>query len=235
MTIARDIAQGEYYHVFNRGANKNNLFREDKDWVRFLFLLLYCQSPVVVANTPRFIRMKALEDGFSVPEKNMGEILKTRFVELISFCVMPNHFHLLVREKEEGGIARYLQRVSTGYTMYFNTKYGTSGHLFQGRYKDVHVKDNDQLLYLSAYIHRNPRELSKWKGKEESYPYSSFQDLALKNRWGDLLSEDIITGQFDGTKQSNYLDFVNMSTAKLFEAEVPKGSLKMLEARASNI
>ncbi len=145
------------------------------------------------------------------------KILSERFVELTAFCLMPNHFHLLLHERQEGGISRYMQRVLVAYTKYFNTKYAASGHVFQGRYKTVHVEDNEQLLYLSAYIHRNPRELKAWKGKEEHYPYSSLQDYIDKNRWGGLLATDIITEQFETGPNSNYRDFVRTSTAKDFK------------------
>jgi putative transposase len=227
MTVARGISLGEHYHVFNRGAHKANLFRDEQDWLRFLFLLLHCQSSLSVLNVKRYLSTKALEEGFKVPQKQLEAIEKEKIVELVSFCVMPNHFHLLVKETAEGGIAAYMQRLATGYATYFNAKYKASGHLFEGRYKSVHVKDNDQLLYLSAYIHRNPRELAKWKGYELAYPYSSFQDLVEENRWGSLLVGDILTGQFDGTKQSNYLDFVNSSTAKALEEHIPSASLEI--------
>ena len=227
MTVARRIAEGEYYHVFNRGAHKTNLFKDERDWLRFLFLVLYCQAPVTIPNTRRFMVPTAAASGFRVPLHFETEIEQKRLVELVSFCIMPNHFHLIVKELSEGGISSYMQRVATGYTMYYNTKYDASGHLFQGRYKTVHIKDNDQLLYLSSYIHRNPRELAKWKGLEQAYPYSSLQDLAGINRWGSLLVGDIITSQFDGTKQSNYRDFVNLSSAKLFEDKVPHKSLEL--------
>jgi putative transposase len=227
MTLARENAPGEYYHIFNRGAHKTNLFKDEKDWLRFLFLILHSQSPISVVNISRFVIPSALVGGFKVPDHYVADIVEKRFVEIVSFCLMPNHFHLILKESIEGGISEYMQRIAVGYTMYFNTKYKATGHVFQGRYKSVHIKDNNQLTYLSAYIHRNPRELSKWKGREESYPYSSFQDLALKNRWGDLLAEDIITSQFDGTKQSNYLDFVNMSTAKLLNEQLPDSSLSL--------
>lgn len=227
MTLARAMAPGEYYHVFNRGARRHDLFKEERDWLRFLFLVLYCQAPARIANTSRFIQTRALEDGFNVPAAHTQKIEAARLVELVSFCIMPNHFHLLLCEKEEGGIAQYMQRVTLGYTKYFNEKYGVSGHIFQGRYKSVHVSDNDQLLYLSAYIHRNPRELAKWKDYELAYPYSSFQDLVEQNRWGKLLAPEIVLGQFDDTRRSNYLDFVNTSTAKLLEEKVPARSLTL--------
>jgi len=224
MTKIRDIAPGEYYHVFNRGAHKTNLFRDEKDWLRFLFLALYCQSSVPIQNIARYISPDALTAGFAIPKALQDEILRNRTVELVSFCIMPNHFHLLVRELEEGGIAQYLQRIAAGYTLYFNQKYKMSGHVFQGRYKSVHVRDNEQLLYLSAYIHRNPHEIVKWKYSEHKYPYSSFQDLIGKNRWGLFVKGEEITEQFIGTKTSNYEDFVNTSTAKMFEEELQAAS-----------
>ena len=227
VTLARNIAPGEYYHVFNRGAHKTNLFKDEKDWLRFLFLILYCQAPVSIPNTLRYMSPTAAASGFRVPLHFEKEIEKSRHVELVSFCIMPNHFHLLLHELVEGGISDYMQRVTLGYTKYFNTKHEASGHMFQGRYKSVHVSDNDQLLYLSAYIHRNPRELVKWKGLEQAYPYSSLQDLAGINRWGSLLVGDVVTSQFDGTKQSNYRDFVNLSSAKLFDEKVSGRSLEL--------
>lgn len=220
MTKIRGIATEEHYHIFNRGAHKEKLFRDESDWGRFLFLLLYCQTPATLPHIKRYVTVDGVQNGFRVPTKYGKELDENRLVELVAFCIMPNHFHLILREVEEGGIAAYMQRVSVGYTMYFNEKYGASGHLFQGRYKDVHVKDNDQLLYLSAYIHRNPRELEKWKGLEAAYPYSSFQDYVAMNRWGNLIKRDIILEQFAGTPKSNYLGFVNTSSAKLFDEEI---------------
>ncbi|MES2014601.1 MAG: transposase [Patescibacteria group bacterium] len=220
MTRTRAIAQGEYYHVFNRGTHRMPLVKDKSDWMRFLFLVLYSQSPVIIKNTLRMVQKGSLIDGFPVSLDQHEEIVAKRFVELTAFCLMPNHFHLLLRESEEGGSARYLQKLETAYTMYFNTKYQSTGHVFQGRYKSVHVKDNNQLLYLSAYIHRNPRELTAWRAKEESYPYSSLQDYVDKNRWGSLIVSDIIAGQFGGTTQSNYQDFVRTSTAKILAEEL---------------
>ncbi len=225
MTVPRTNAPGEYYHVFNRGARKNPTFHEKSDWLRFLFLLLYMQSPLPVSNGNRIAKKGSVTEGFGVPFELQEDILQKRFVELTSFCLMPNHFHILLKEREKNGIARYMQRVLVGYTMYFNTKYEAAGHVFQGRYETVHVKDNEQLLYLSSYIHRNPRELPAWKGdKVEHYPYSSLQDYTDKNRWGGLLATDIIAEQFETTPQSNYRDFVRTSTAKIFEEELDPSS-----------
>ena len=92
--------------------------------------------------------------------------------------------------------------------------------MLQGTYKAVHVEENKQLLYLSAYIHRNPHELSDWKGREFEYPWSSLQDFTSGNRWGGLIVPDVIVEQFEQTKDSNYADFVKSSTAKLLKEEL---------------
>jgi len=220
MTQKRNIAEGEYYHIFNRGSRRGNIFKDDIDRRRFLFSILYFQSPIQFENVTRYIKNYNALTGFPVSEKKLSEVLQSRFVELTSFCLMPNHFHLLVREKIPGGISAYMQRILVAHTMYMNTRHHLSGHVFQGRFKSVHVKDNKQLLYLSAYIHRNPRELSAWKNKEFSYPWSSLQDLTEANRWGGLLESDIIAEQFETTPNSNYKDFVNTSTAKILEEEL---------------
>lgn len=214
MTLKRDLVENEYYHVYNRGAHKNVIFKEHSDYVRFLFYILYLQSPSIQLRPTRAIRKNALSEGFEVKEEKVDQLLKERQVDLTAFCLMPNHYHLLVSGVSKTGVSEYLQRVSVAYTMYFNRKYGTSGHVFQGRYQTVHVKDDDQLMHLSAYIHRNPREIKAWRGKEEHYPYSSLQDYIDKNRWGNLISTDIIAGRFENTTKSNYRDFVRTSPAK---------------------
>ena len=212
------IAPGEYYHIFNRGVNKQLIFHDTADRVRFLFLILYFQSPITLFNISYTVKSFIKHSVFNSDIKIKEKIIKDRFVELTSFCLMPNHFHLMIKEVEENGIARYMQRVLNSYTKYYNTKYQKSGHLFQGPYKIVHVENNDQLLHLSAYIHRNPRELKDWFKKEDIYPWSSYQDLTKKNRFEKLLITDIINGQFENKKE--YDKFIKTSPAKLLEMEL---------------
>lgn len=134
-------------------------------------------------------------------------------MELVNFCLMPNHFHLILQESEENGISKYMEKVQKAYAKYFNAKYKKSGHLFQGPYQIVHIKNNEQLLHLSAYVHRNPRELKQWKNKEEKYLWSSYQDCAAENRWKKLLKPDIVLNQFSTPKE--YEDFIETSGTKL--------------------
>ena len=212
------IAPEEYYHVFNRGNNKKLMFLDNADRVRFLSSVLLFQSPVVIKNIKRLAKLISVQNSVLhiIEEDLMKEIIATRFVELISFVLMPNHFHLLIREVKERGIERYMHRVQVSYSKYFNIKHENTGHHFQGQYKAVHVTDNDQLLYLSTYIHRNPREINSWRNREHSYPWSSFQDYLSSNRWGDLIKPDIILGQFKSP--SEYKIFVGRSMAKIFKS-----------------
>jgi putative transposase len=218
-----NIASGEYYHILNRGNNKQVIFLDDYDWSRFLFLILYFQSPVVLDHVSRQAFNFVKNKNFNISEQDQTEIVKKRLVELVNFALMPNHFHLTVRQVKENGIAQYMQRVLCAYTKYFNTKYKKSGHLFQGPYKAVHVENNNQLLYLSAYIHRNPREIKKWKNKEQDYPWSSYQDYVKENRWGQLIQQDIILEQFCDKK--DYEKFLQTSTAKDTVAVMAKTEL----------
>ena len=200
------IAPGEHYHIYNRGVNKQNIFRDSRDWSRFLFLLLYFQSIEILGHTQRLFEEFLESNGqHRVLTKIVQDIKKKRNVELVTFCLMSNHFHLILKEVEDEGIAKYMQRVLNAYTKYYNTKYQKSGHLFQGPYQAVHVDDDQQLLHLSAYIHKNPEN---WK----SYVWSSYSDMIIKNRWGELLKRDIILGQFKNSQQ--YKKFVETSLAK---------------------
>ncbi|MDP2909603.1 MAG: transposase [bacterium] len=203
---------GEYYHSLNRGNGKQPIFFEDRDMIRFLFSILYFQSPVNLFNISRQVSHFAKNQKFKVPEDIFRKIIKSRYVELTAFILMPNHFHLTVKELEKGGISKYMQRILNSHTKYRNAKNKSTGHLFQGPFKSIHVEDDPQLLYLSAYIHNNVRELKGWEGKEELYPWSSFQDYVGDNRWGELLKTDIIKNQFKNAEE--YKLFVKNSGAK---------------------
>ncbi|MDP3762710.1 MAG: transposase [bacterium] len=206
------IAPGEYYHIYNRGVSKRIIFYDESDYARMLFLILFCQSPILVYNIGQRIKSFSKTGDFHLAPQIKKRILENRSVELTSFVLMPNHFHLKVCERDEGGISAYLQKVEIAYTKYFNAKYKHSGHLFQGPFKSVHVKTNEQALHLSAYLHRNPRELAGWKNKEQNYPWSSCQDYIGQNRWGEFVKRELILEQFSSPKE--YREFLDSSPAK---------------------
>jgi len=206
-----NLAPDEYLHIYNRGVSKQPIFFSERDRKRFLFLILLLQTPADFKNSDRMFKefVKNPTDFLITQNKTLAD----RYVELISFCCMPNHFHLIVREIKEGGISKYMQRVLNAHTKYINIKYERSGHLFQGPYQALSIESNKQLLHLSCYIHRNSREIREWRNKEVNFPWSSYQDFALKNRWGDFLKHEIITSQFS-IKKNDYADFVSTSLTK---------------------
>ncbi len=214
MTAPRKIAPGEYYHIFTRGTRRQILHHDNADYVRMIYYILHMQSIAPLGKSKINVSTFDPKLGFIINESLFERIIQTRAVEVVAFSIMPNHTHLLVRELVEGSIARYMQRIGTAYTKYFQKKYGVEGHIFQGRYGARHVTDNTYLTHLSAYIHKNPSELNAWNKNYFEYPWSSLQDYTKENRWGGLLAPEVILDQFDGTKKSNYADFVKSSTAK---------------------
>lgn len=214
-----ELNEGEIYHIYNRGVEKRLIFMDDSDYWRFLTLMILLQGDAVVDQVGREV--------FNVKHRMFDktifkEVIDNRYTELISFCLMPNHFHMILLELKEGGISKFMQRLLNAYTKYFNAKYGRSGHLFEGRFKSVHVDTDEYLDYLSAYIHLNPRELRGFNGREIKYAWSSFQDFVHENRWGEFLKPNIISEKF---KNSEYEKFVTETPIKLVDGGLSENLL----------
>ena len=192
MTRQIQIAPEEFYHLYNRGVEKRKIFLCRADYERFEALLYLANQ-----SEPADLKYQG---------RSFAEICNVRtgdpLVEIVAYCLMSNHFHLLVRECVEGGIAKFMQKVTTGYTMYFNKRNGRSGALFEGTYKAKHVSDDRYFRYLVSYIHLNPVKLfdSKWKengikdraGAERyltHYVHSSYLDYVGKERVQALILE----------------------------------------------
>jgi putative transposase len=174
------ISLEEYYHIYNRGVDKRIIFLDRQDYKRFEQLLYIC-------NTQRKIDTRNIKDDF-----DRGEPL----VAIGLYCMMPNHFHILVKEIEEGGISKFMLKLTTAYVMYFNKKYSRTGALFEGAFKAVHITRDQQLKYLYSYIHLNPAKLidKNWKDKPtksktdlldytKKYKYSSIEEYMNDKAW----------------------------------------------------
>ncbi len=185
------LAIGETYHIYNRGAHKRDVFTSERDYQRFQLLLhlMNGTSPIEMRNVFRKYggRSSAAIFEEEVPEQPL--------VDVLAYCLMPNHFHLVLRQKVENGISVYLKKVFTAYSMYFNTKYEHSGVLFQGRFKSRHIDNEAYFRYIFAYVHLNPLSILQpdWetKGFADSgaarlflgeYSYSSYVDYSVGNR-----------------------------------------------------
>jgi len=186
---------------------------------RFMELLYFC-------NSTKAARIDDLHKSLS-QGSTLRSIFETydrgeKLVDIGAYCLMPNHFHLLVKEVRAGGIALFMQKLSTGYTMYFNTRYNRSGALFQGKYKARHVTGDRYLKYLFSYIHLNPVKLVEpgWKKTGiaqranartylAEYQYSSFPDYCGNKRAEqDIISMEMLTDYYDLQTPKNFKDTV---------------------------
>lgn len=158
--------EGGYYHIYNRGVAKQPIFLDEQDYQVFLrFLkeyLLPLEHPDLQALkklTPRRAPINCCQD-----------------VELLAYCLMPNHFHLLLKNLTKRGIEKFIRAFGINYSMYFNQKYDRVGPLYQGVYKAVAIEGDEQFVYISKYIHLNPRELLTRFRTLHEYSYSSYQN-----------------------------------------------------------
>lgn len=150
------ISEGEYYHLYNRGVEKRNIFLTQGDRNRFERLLYLANG------TERFVYR-------DIEKKELNDIdCGEPLVAIGAWVLMQNHFHILVKEITEGGTAAFMEKLCTGYSSYFNKRHDRVGPLFQGRYKSQHVSEDTHLKYLFAYIHLNPLKLMDpaWKDRE---------------------------------------------------------------------
>lgn len=177
------MGTGEWYHCYNRGVDKRCVFESTSDYERFLVLLYLCNGTKNVRPSDR--RDPTLQKVLKDTSIDRGKPL----VEVGAYSLMPNHPHLILREIHPGGIAIFIQKMFTGYTMYFNLKNTRTGSLFAGSYKARHVDDDTYAKHLIAYVLLNPVELfePEWKSgigdvnflekKLTEYPYSSLPDF----------------------------------------------------------
>ncbi len=180
---------GEYFHIYNRGNSKQKIYLDQSDYQRFITLLF-------VSNSSNQFKLHSIDDPYKNFERG-GQL-----VDIGAYCLMPNHFHLLLTPKTEEGVSVFMRKLSTGYSMYFNNKYKRSGGLFEGKFKAQIVSGDIYLKYLYSYIHLNPVKLIQPDWKEngisdelkardyiKSYKYSSFMDYAQGGREEEIILE----------------------------------------------
>ena len=184
------FSEGEYYHVYSRGVEKRKIFLDDSDYKRFVALLYTANSdtPIHLSNY----------QGKALPDIPRGEFVTA----LGAWCLMSNHFHLLMKETHPNGISTFMQKLLTGYSMYFNKKYQRTGSLFERKFSAKHLDSDQYLKYQYAYIHLNPIGIidKGWKNKHltnkkaaknfiEVYRYSSYPDFLGKSREESVILE----------------------------------------------
>jgi len=198
-----ELSVGEFYHIYNHGNGDRNVFLNDSDRWRFIKLLYLANST----------KQNHFDD------ISFGQEFDINRDELVTFigayCLLDNHYHFLVKEKGEGGISKFIQKLSTGYTMYFNIKYHKRGSLFEGRFRAKHLDDDSYLKYIFSYIHLNPVKMIDKNWKEnglknlpktqkflEEYKFSSYPDYLYDNRLiGKILNKEAFPMYFSDKKE----------------------------------
>lgn len=185
----KEFGEGSYYHIYNRGNGKNNIFLDKADFRFFIFKLRQNLFPELVTIKPERIRSNPLpKDSFT----------------LINYCLMPNHFHLLLQQNSKIPTSKLMLKVCTSYSKYFNKKYQKVGHIFQDQFKQILIENNSYLIWLSAYIHQNPRVAGLVKNISD-YEWSSYPDH-IDSRKDDLCNKSVILDQFKNLRE--YKEFV---------------------------
>ncbi len=214
--IVKSYFEGGYYHVYNRGVEKRIIFLDEQDCHVFL----------------RYIKLY-LSPEERIRELGETEIRARRFVnlnlendvDLICFALMPNHFHLLLKNKTISGVRKFMQRLTTAYVMYFNHKYNRIGALFQNIYKASPVLKDSYLLHLSRYIHNNSSKLTNDKIPFNDYSSYSYY---LNNRIADWLKPQFILDYFKSTSPSQEV----LNTYRVFVEGDLSDSLEILTYNA---
>lgn len=168
-----NFEKGSYYHVYNRGCNRENIFRSKENY-RFLL-------------------------------RRVREYLDKFYVTVVAYCFMPNHYHFLLRQDSEVPINKFAQAVFNSYSKAFNKMYNRSGTLFEGPFKSIYVGDNNYLIHLCRYIHRNPLQ-AKLVDNLEEWEFSNYPEW-INKRSGTLIDKKFVQAYFKNSH--DHIAFVN--------------------------
>ena len=209
--MKRSFINNEFYHVFDRGVDKREIYLDKSDYLRFVHDLY------------EFNDSNPAKD-FSYRYKNKGNLVsqfgdkRDTIVNIHAFVLMPNHHHLLLEQVEDNGVSLFMSKLHGGYSRAFNLKYKRTGHLFQGPFKAIHIKDDIHLGFLICYLHCNPLDIwrSNWRDKQltdfdikealrflEKYRWSSHLDYSGIRNFPSVIDKKFLLEFFDGTEGYN--------------------------------
>ena len=202
-------------HVLNRGVDKRIIFLDNQDRLRFMHdLFEFNDEANVMNNYYAFQKYNAFARHYIEHTNAQKRIPRKLLVDVHAFCLMPNHYHLLLSERSEKGISRFMKKLNMGYALYFNKKYERNGALFQGRYKSVPITTNAHFIHMPYYIHLNPLDLEypEWRKRElssvtkamdflKTYRWSSHLDYAGIKNFPSVTQREFLTDYFGGHKK----------------------------------
>ncbi|HEY4476967.1 MAG TPA: transposase [Candidatus Paceibacterota bacterium] len=186
----------EFYHIYNRGVDKRAIFSDSYDLQRLYQSFQDFNSLEPIGSI--------YELSFSPPERHLEASLPSakKLVRIICYALNPNHYHLLLQQETDKGIEKFMHRVGTGFTKYFNHRYKRTGALFQGVFKARHIQDNNDLLHLSAYINLNNKAHTLRAGN------NNYQSALARTSWNEyersatgICEKSIILEQFSGAEE----------------------------------
>lgn len=178
----RDYQENSYYHVFNKGLNKNKIFKDHADYEVFIGML------------KRYLGQESSTDQYGRPYPNYHSE-----VDLVAFNLLPQHFHLLLHQKNNSrSIEAFMRSLVTAYTRYYNTRYKRTGHVFQGTFKAAKLQDESHLLPISHYIHANVKDFKDWQ--YSSWPYFT------KGWMADWVKQHKVFELFEGGNYEHFTD-----------------------------
>jgi putative transposase len=173
----------EIYHVLNRGVDKRKIFLDEEDYLRFIHDLYEFNNEEPVTTAGYYFN-KYLDVG----RPNIEKKRRKRIVDLLAFCLMPNHYHLLLIPKKPEYLTLFMKKLNGGYAKYFNEKYQRTGTLFERRFKRILIEKEEHFTHIPYYIHCNPLDLEypEWRNREIKNPQEAIKFLE-KYRWSSHL------------------------------------------------
>ena len=219
---------GKIYHIIIRALDDNLIFKDVNDYYRGIFSIYEFNNlkPVNISIRRRDRKIeKKKEKLIELGAQSFFIDERKKMVEILAFCFMPNHIHLLIKQIEDGGISKFMQKVGGGYGRYFNDKYHRKGHVFQDTFKSVYIEDDKQLMTVFNYIHVNPLSLIEpgWKEKGienlekdieflENYKWSSYQDYIGKKNFSSVTERNFLLELWGGADKcrnaiQNWLEY----------------------------
>lgn len=193
----------EIYHVFNRGLDRRSIFTDKNEFERIQKLIKFYRHKDIPI---RFSQVN--HQPIEIKERMLKNLYKSeRIIDILAYCIMPNHFHFLLKQTDDKGISTFIANIANAYTKYFNTKHKRTGNLFEGVFKAVHIETEEQLIHVSRYIHLNPVASSIIPDRElENYRWSSYPEyLSLSKE--EISQKELILSMFKSVR--DYREFVN--------------------------
>lgn len=209
------LVQDFYYHIYNRGVNKRPLFKTKRDCNRFMLLIRFYKTIDYPIKFSKFIKLAVDQ------RKEIWNRLATgkTHIDILAYCLMPNHFHFLLKQNTKNGISKFLANLQNSYAKYFNIKNERIGPLFQGQFKAVKIDSEEQLLHVSRYIHLNPYSsaIAKDSKSLEDYIWSSLPEYIGSDIQYEICAKEVVLNSFKNPESYKKFVFDNTDYQKELE------------------